>query len=212
MAAVQEHGLVIERILGEAHLGGGMPEVPRTSVFDIPAESSRDGVPVSLKAAKATRSGATIGLGDARRIWASVSGTRFRILCATYHQDGAEKVFTRVHEALITPAAAPSLLGLLTMEDVSALHVELLGFGAGQHAAARRHAKSRQAALLRKRGLVRLNPKIDSKSQRRLQCSVRLSDLLALPEIESRVHDAEFHGVTLPLRILSAARSFGDRA
>lgn len=208
MAAVQQHGLEMERILGSAYLGHDVPATHYTSVYDIPANIAPDGRPVSIKTAKINASGGTICLGDARRIWANVATEEMTLICGTYTQVAGFKAFTRVHEIVITPDIARRLLGTVTPDQVARFHDTLLEFPQGSHVAARRWARAVKVHMKDREGLITLNPKIDSKRQRRLQCSVILRDLLALPGIQVTTYDVAYRDLALPIRIASGLRQF----
>lgn len=208
MPAVQQHGLDMERILGGAYLGRPLPAGGYTDVFDIPADLTHDGRPVSIKTAKHNASGGTLGLGDARRIWATLRAREIVLICATYAQAGDVKIFSRVCEVVLTPEIAPHLLGALSLNEVATFHEGLLRFGPGEHLRARAWARAEKRTLCDRAGLITLNPKIDSKRQRRLQCSLRLNALLAIPGVTTRVHRHDYRGTALPIRIASGARQF----
>lgn len=147
MPAVQEHGLYVERLLGAAHLGRPLPPADHIAPFDIAACETDDGLPVPVKAAKATRSGARIGLGDARRTWSHIATTPFLMLCATYAQVRHRKVFSAVHAFTITPDAAAALLGDVKPDEVADFHAAIRAYGPGEHGDAREDAKRRQTEM-----------------------------------------------------------------
>lgn len=123
MPAVQQHGLYVETLLGAAHLGRPLPP------------------------AKATRSGARIGLGDARRTWSHIATTPFLMLCATYAQVRHRKVFSAVHAFTITTDAAAALLGDVKPDEVADFHAAIRAYGPGEHGDAREDAKRRQTEM-----------------------------------------------------------------
>ena len=178
-----------------------------TADFDVEARFDRGlGLPTSIKSGR----GRHVALSDARRFWAI--GREFRLLYGQYRQIGDEKNFGLVHEFLITPDILNGLRGEITAVDVEALHVGLglALFPEGQHFAARAWVRAEKAKLSGRRGQIILNPKIDSKKQRRLQCSIKLGDLIAACEPSGRyiLHHQKVGTCFLPFRLESAKRQF----
>lgn len=87
-------------------------------------------------------------------------------------------------------------------------HEEIRAYEPGRHAEARAHARRAQSDLAIRLGGVRLNPKIDSKAQRRLQASVRMSDLESTPGVAVAAHRDAYRGLTLPVILESGPRVF----
>ncbi len=83
-------------------------------------------------------------------------------------------------------------------------------FPKGQHEAARAWAQAQKKSFANHTSAISLNPKIDSKSQRRLQCSVSLGTLIEHCALKKcHILHAEWIGdVRLPLELNSSARQF----
>ncbi|MYK44495.1 MAG: hypothetical protein F4039_10490 [Gammaproteobacteria bacterium] len=162
-------------------------------------------IPTSIKSSQ----GEVIALSDARKFWESFDYVPYRILVGVYLQRENEKEFREIHEIIIREDYREYLLGTVTLDQVTNFHNGLLGFKRGRHAEARGWADERLEELRTDLGLVYLNRKIDSKTQRRLQCSVGLSDLI---EVVNRrdytLHNLEFGNLILPLRIKGGSRKF----
>lgn len=174
----QRHGKQIEDIL-KAMLFPGSADAarPATAGFDIESKFDKKfGLATSIKAAKGSRG---VMLADARAFW-QIKGP-FRLLVGGWVQrDDEIKEFYEIHEFIIQQAMLDELRGNATFSQIKSLHegLGLKNFPQGQHAEARKWAQA-QKKLLPTRPVV-LNPKIDSKAQRRLQCSVNLPKLVSV--------------------------------
>jgi hypothetical protein len=149
-----------------------------------------------------------VGLSDARSFFAI--SEKFRMLVGRYKQAGPHKVFKTVHEFILTPTILADLRGEVTWEDVDKFHngLRLDAFPVGSHPEARQWARQRKVAIADKRSMITLNPKIDSKRQRRLQCSLRLSELIELcsPHETYKLHEDSIGDLVLPIKQISSAR------
>lgn len=188
-----------------------------TAAFDIEGRFDRRlGLPTSVKAT----GGDAVALADARRFW-SISEP-FRMLVGCYRQDGLHKVFHTIHEFVLYDAMLDALFGDIGQSEVAAIHegVSLARFRRDDYEAARKWAHAAVEALASRRGLISLNPKIDSKGQRRLQCSVSLRALTSLAaqyssyfsgELEQTnhvIHQNQLGRIVLPLSLVSSQREF----
>lgn len=144
--------------------------------YDVPAGYERSfGLPVSVKAAKrSSRGSATVCLADARRFM-DYDGV-FALAVGEWVQSAGWKVFARVHRFWVTPCLYRRLVGSLTYDEVAAVHDAIKGYAKGEHRACRAASRSMLSKL--RAQPLRLNPKIDSDKQRRLQCSVPLRSLV----------------------------------
>lgn len=186
MSASQSHGLEIEKRLKaefqrytQQWLPDHLPlETEYTARFDVPGYADPDGkgIPTSIKSAKLRQGNALVCLADATRIADLVNFPLTRLLLALYEQKGNEKVFAEIREYQITGEEWEDLLGGVSAETLMGFHQALRQSNADQ---ARRTAREwkRHMAEEFPDAKVRWNPKIDSKNQRRLQCSVHLRDL-----------------------------------
>lgn len=207
MSHHQGHGEAVEALLAHALVGQPVPR-SGTNAWDVPAGLDwRRGLNTSIKTMGvrgARAEDATVAMSDARRTFSLECP--FRMLIAPYRQLGAVKQVDEVFEIVVQAPEMAALYGQLTYEDVEDFHEGLLGFGPGQHGAARDWARAQKDLLDgRQTGFV-LNPKVDSKKQRRLQCSIRLGTLLSGVR-EAGVHRGHFHGLPLPL-VLQSTRRF----
>jgi len=216
MSKDQSHGKTIETFVrggGQFHLSQNRPGRPGTP-FDIDGDcDSKLGIPTSVKAT----SGGKVDLADARRIWDITE--RFRMVVAEWRQEGEDKVIHAIHEFLIETEEMDKLRKGISAETVSSIHEEIRSYRKGEHFPARTAAKKALVAAGAGRGQrrdgIRLNPKIDSENQRRLQCSVTLSTLMGVCKTWKTHTDKAFGtedgkpSLRLPHRIGSTPREFG---
>lgn len=189
MAASQEHGFVferhivaeVERRLGPAtEVARSLPNDP-TARFDLPAwrDPTGAGIPTSLKVAKrSSRGRVKVDLADARRIVAQGDLAWIRLVVGIYEQKGENKVIDEVREYLIPGELWGEAAGEVPLAMINRFHNDLKK---GTHLEARALASSWKAKVDQHYpGIIRWCPKIDSKCQRRLQCSIYLDELDAL--------------------------------
>lgn len=209
------HGKSFENMIKAANgvftlAAADRPRSPN-QMFDIDANDDHAfGFPTSIKTTKA----GTIGLSDARQFWHSFNLVPYRILIGRYWQDRNIKVFDAIHEIILQPYYRADLLGEISEAEINDFHEGLKAFGPGreQQRLASAWAQEQKRALQHKVGFVALNPKIDSKNQRRLQCSVTLTNLASILRSDDQMlHREVFGKLPLPLRIVSGQRKLKPR-
>lgn len=171
---VQRHGLVFEEWVRVTFFAGYRP-ASYTQRWDIPAEANRahGGVPVNPKAAKY---GTPVDLGDALRQYDIAEP--FLLVIGYWQQDGDTKRFVKIIAPRIEPEAWRRLWGPITRADLERLAAVIRdpSLTPAQARAAARRLKHRPPFTA---AIIQVNPKIDSKTQRRLQCSLRFADVFA---------------------------------
>ena len=216
MSTSQFHGKAFEREVISTCFG-----VPKeiaesfndTAIFDIPLGvvtcKHPTGNPVSIKTAavKAAARAATVCLSDARRVWSWRE--QIVLVVGLYNQIGDEKHFHSIYEFRfnLSELERSKLYGEITLDEVTFFHERLKSFEIGQHAAARAWAKTLKKAWKARTGVIQLNPKIDSKNQRRLQCSAAITALVDACE-DSELFRDEYRGLQLPYVVSSSSREF----
>jgi hypothetical protein len=194
MSASQNHGFEIETLL--------LAEFPRrkqvvapdltlqhehTARFDVSSfmDPYGNGIPTSIKTSKYTGPRTLVYLADAVRIVNMADESRMRLMVALYRQVGGEKVFSELREYVIEGAEWAQICGNAPPEDIEAFALDLKG---GDHLHARERARRWQQEMRAAYpSAIRWNPKIDSKTQRRLQCSITLQDLEAAIKDPARI-------------------------
>lgn len=115
-------------------------------------------------------------MADARRFFSNQKA--FRLLVCRYKQTGKKKEFYEINEIFLTQEILTEIKGNIPYLEVEKFHNSLKDFPVGKHKEARDFAQNRKRELLENfTTSVILNPKIDSKNQRRLQCSLNLNDI-----------------------------------
>ena len=198
----QLHGKTIEDMIKSAFQGSADCSRSVSSRFDIEAIFDKEhNLSTSIKASKK----GNIELADARRFFENTH--EFRLLICRYEQKGGKKIFNEVHEIFIDKKILDYLKGQLPYEAIVNFHDKLTTFPEGKHVEARIFAKEYKEVLQKTYSSnIILNPKIDSKRQRRLQCSMNINDLyIAFPDCYT-IHKENYKSLCLPISILSEAR------
>jgi hypothetical protein len=171
-AEVQQHGLVFEEWVRATFFDGYQP-ASYTQKWDIPADANKrhGGVPVNPKAAKYRT---PVDLGDALRQFDIAEP--FILLVGFWEQDGDDKRFVNLIAPRIEPAAWKKLWGPVTRADLEKLDAVIKDKSLTPEQA-RAAAQKIKTAPPFTQAVMGLNPKIDSATQRRLQCSLRFEDV-----------------------------------
>lgn len=169
---VQQHGLVFEQWICDTFFDGYRPH-NYTQKWDIPAEinTRHGGVPVNPKAAKY---GTAVDLGDALRQFDIAEP--FILVIGYWQQQGDAKRFVNIVAPRIEPDQWRALWGPITHADLERLDAVIKDRSLSP-AQARAAAQKIKNAPPFSQAVIALNPKIDSKTQRRLQCSLRFADV-----------------------------------
>ena len=192
----QLHGIFFEKKIQALY---EVYDDSHTNKWDIPSKKGR--LPISIKTTKNN----TIGLSDARRIFSI--DCDWKLIVGVYKQSGDLKKFVEIREYVLTADIFDTLKGNVSIDEIEDFHNTLLSFQKGQHKKARLWARNRKNELKDRLSFIKLNPKIDSKNQRRLQCSIKVTDLdsVATPTI----YTDEYMGLKLStLKVNSLSRTF----
>ena len=203
---VQQHGLVLEQWVRATFFGGYQP-ASYTQKWDIPAalNTAHGGVPVNPKAAKY---GTPVDLGDALR--QRKIAEPFILVVGFWRQDGDEKRFVNLIAPRIEPATWEKLWGPVTLADLERLDAVIKDKSLSP-AEARAAAQKIKNAPPFTQSIIVVNPKIDSKTQRRLQCSLRFGDIFKhlAPDADRAPQDRpSLWGVEFPPALASKPRTF----
>lgn len=203
---VQQHGLVFEAWVRDTFFDGYKP-ASYTQKWDIPAAQNKThgGVPVNPKAAKY---GTPVDLGDALRQFRIAEP--FILVIGFWRQEGDEKRFVHIVAPRIEPASWKKLWGPVTLADLEKLDAVIKDKSLTPEQARAAALKIKNAPPFTHSVIV-VNPKIDSKTQRRLQCSLRFEDVFKFlaPGADSRAQEhAALWGVEFPQPIASKPRAF----
>lgn len=139
-----------------------------------PYNSSWDiGDSVSVKFISST---GTIDMGSVVRIFEALERGNWTMVLGRH----TNKVCDNVYELFFNKSICDDLMGQLTLEDVTEFDNAIKSFGEGLHNEARAYAKNWKQENKHKMGLLTIQPKIDSKRQRRVQCGINKTNLAKL--------------------------------
>jgi hypothetical protein len=203
---VQRHGLVFEQWVRDTFFGGYKP-ANYTQKWDIPAavNTSHGGLPVNPKA---TKYGTPVDLGDALRQRKITEP--FILVVGFWRQEGDEKHFVNLVAPRVETATWEKLWGPVTVADLERLDAVIKDKSLTP-AEARAAAQKIKNAPPFTHSIIVVNPKIDSKNQRRLQCSLRFDDVFThlAPDTDRRPQDhPSLWGVEFPSMVTSKPRTF----
>lgn len=206
---VQQHGLAFETWIRDTFFDGYVPP-GYTQKWDIPAEANlrHGGVPVNPKAAKYRT---PVDLGDALRQYDITEP--FILAVGYWVQEGDEKRFVNIVAPRIEPDAWRRLWGPVTRADLERLDAVIKDRSL-TYREARKQAQAIKDAPPFTHAVIVMNPKIDSKGQRRLQCSLRSDDLYQhlAPEAHTGVQKTpSLWGVPFPATVKSRPREFSSK-
>ncbi len=172
---VQAHGFTWEKEILSKRYGADtetLSKISYTSKYDLPA-AYNPADPTLNVSVKATGSPSKVDMGDALRIYDAVSsGERIHMWVVNYKQEGESKK-VRDLKCVDLTGAKEALFGGLTRDEVAAVdsRVKAVPKGAAPDLATKTAYKDSAKTANSKSGALILNPKVDSKTQRRLQCS-----------------------------------------
>ena len=124
-----------------------------------------------------TTNGNRIDCGDILR---RRQENEYHLVVAQWEQCGDNKVFYNEYTFFITPDLEQKLWGRMNYNQLAEYVNYIKNIPAGREA--QQETKTERTVLKNciedKNALIQINPKVDSKKQRRVQCSVKMSDLI----------------------------------
>jgi hypothetical protein len=171
MVEVQKHGFIFEdwikSVLGVEHLAYNY-----TQKWDIPGE-----LPISVKCMGLENA---LEFGSAKRIWRI--NEDFLLIVARWKQSGSQKVIVSIDELLFNASILKKLRGNITLKELQAFDTKVKKFPPGLKGQIDgiNFAKQWKQKNAHKMGLLTITHKIDSKSQRRVQCNLNYSNYVKL--------------------------------
>lgn len=203
---VQRHGIIFEEWIRDTFFDGYVP-AGYTQKWDIPAEANlrHGGVPVNPKAA---RYRTPVDFGDALRQFDIAEP--FILVVGYWVQEGPEKRVVNIVAPRIEPATWRKLWSPITRADLEKLDAVIKDRSL-DFREARKRAHALKSAPPFSEAIMVVNPKIDSKGQRRLQCSLRSDDLFKhlAPEAKAGVQKTpSLWGVPFDATVTSGPRVF----
>jgi len=217
MSEVQKHGFSFEKwirnIFFDSYEGVYSQKWDVTSEHNksklVPAEFR--GLPVSIKT---TKQGSPVNLGDALRQFQVADD--FVMICGIWKQaNRQEKHLVAIGAALFRSSAWRQLWSPLKLAEIKELDLMVKDRGLS-YVEARLRAKQWQVQHKpRSEANLRINPKIDSKEQRRVQCSLPFATYCEFAGLNTALNEvgatsAELFGKRYPGSIKSPPRTFRD--
>lgn len=211
---VQGHGNAYQQWMGDTFFGGYIS--PPTEHWDIPLEKNQktnsalptrlQNLPISIKVSKI---GNSIGFADAMRQRSNT--TDFLVIAALWKQDSSStKMIEQVGVSIVTPEMWDAFWGKITMKHLIELEsiIKDTNIGYRETSKAAKEWKKANQDILSTAAIV-LNPKIDSKGQRRLQCSLPYKKFIEIAWFETQPpQEPLMCGVTVPNPMFSGVREF----
>ena len=210
MAEVQAHGFSFEKWVRDHFFSGYQGSYmqkwdvhPGDKIHDsVPTQFNK--LPVSIKTAKL---GSPIGLGDLIR-QRQIDHDFLMIVGFWEQRTASEKWIVDIGCAAFDSASWQNLWGQLTLDDI--LRIDKLVKKQGEHySTVRLKARQWKASPAVQTSTLVINPKIDSKTQRRIQCSLPYTIFWKFTGRKPAPQDCpELWGHVFPNPINSPARTF----
>lgn len=205
MAEVQTYGFVFEKWVRDTFFEEY--KTTYSAKWDIAKEANKKygNLPISIKTAKY---GSSIGLGDAIR---QISiDEEFILLVGFWKQEGDFKRIVNVSATEINLTLWKSLWKPLTLKEISILDKLIKSYDI-HYSEIRKLAKGMKTNKPYCDCSITLNPKIDSKIQRRLQCSIGFKlyfNTIAVGVSSEAQERPKLWGVEVPEPFESGSRIF----
>ena len=211
---VQNHGVLFEDIVIRAITG--LSKDQYQTKLDNAYTASMDvvkGIESKINySIKVSKDGKSIGCGDIIRFIQHSKNDEFTMVVGAWTQiTPVVKRYDAIYEFNITPANYTTLWSKIT-EDVLKPFVEYVKSiepGISAQLTNRRVWKQRRQFIYDTygQGLCAIDAKIDSKTQRRVQCSIKIDKLIS-SGIGYSKYEEEYKGIKLPYEQNSSPRQF----
>jgi hypothetical protein len=187
---VQAHGNVFEDIIIREFTGMSKNEYDKlkpngyTSTFDLVK-----GIITKFNYSIKTTGKMTVECAD---ILKRMEEKEYKLIVGCYNQKGENKIFHTQYEFFITSDDDTKLWGDMTYEQI----VQFVNFvraippGKGGQKNTLKERNILKEQIQCKNSLMKINPKVDSKNQRRVQCSFKLKEILlsGIPYIKKDIN------------------------
>lgn len=202
----QQHGFLWESEIKTKVFGLTGPD-PYTAIHDV--DRVRNTLNPNENVSIKTTGNATLCMGDALRVFEYEAGVEHTCIVVQYVQRDEQKVLTNAYELDLTKREI--LWNRVTKQDVEDLDRLVRSMPTNRRdPEIDRAIAQKKKELNAKSGAVKFNPKIDSKTQRRLQCSIpKFASYPGL--IKSSTTEPIVRGVAIAAFILSGRRARNRR-
>lgn len=175
---VQAHGNVFEDIIIREFTGMSKNEYDKlkpngyTSSFDLVK-----GIITKSNYSIKTTGKMTVECAD---ILKRMGQKEYNLIVGCYNQKGGNKIFHTQYEFFITSDDTPKLWGNMTYEQIERFvnFVRAIPSGKEGQKNTLKERNILKEQIQCKNSLMKINPKVDSKNQRRVQCSFKLDKML----------------------------------
>lgn len=211
---VQQHGVIFEDIIVRAMTGLSKEEyqskLPNayTASMDIEKGIQSD----TNNSIKTSKEGKSVGCGDVLRFVDHCKKSEFTIIVGAWRQITLEvKSYDCIYEFYINPTHYTTMWGGITKEVLEPFvnYVKAIEPGKVAQLANRKLWKQHRQNIYETygRALCAIDAKIDSKTQRRVQCSFKIDELIKSGILYCK-YETEYKGITLPYEQNSTARQY----
>jgi hypothetical protein len=211
---VQNHGVLFEDSIIRAITGLSKDEYQTllenayTASMDVVKGIKSD----TNYSVKVSKDGKSIGCGDIIRFIRHSRDDEFTMVVGSWQQISPTiKQYNCIYEFNITPADYTKLWNRITEEVMQPFvdYVKSIEPGKPAQLANRKIWKERRQAIYDAcgQGLCAIDAKIDSKNQRRVQCSIKIDKLIDSGIAHSK-YETEYKGIKLPYEQISSPRQF----
>ncbi len=187
---VQAHGNVFEDIIIREFTGMSKNEYDKlkpngyTSTFDLVK-----GIITKFDYSIKTTGKMTVECAD---ILKRMEEKEYKLIVGCYNQKGENKIFHTQYEFFITSDDATKLWGDMTYEQIVRFvnFVRAIPPGKEGQKNTLKERNILKEQIQCKNSLMKINPKVDSKNQRRVQCSFKLKEMLlsGIPYIKKDIN------------------------
>lgn len=171
MTEVQNHGFIFEDWIKDVLCVKDLA-CNYTQKWDISGET-----PISVKCMGLTNA---LEFGSTVRIWEI--NEAFTLVVGRWEQAGFKKIIRSIDEIDITPKILEKMRGDITLEEIKKFDKKIKNFPDGKVGQKRGIEFAKKWKIERKdrMGLLTITHKIDSKTQRRIQCNLNYNNYIKL--------------------------------
>tara|TARA_Y100000296_G_C5063050_1_gene200878 strand:+ start:63 stop:719 length:657 start_codon:yes stop_codon:yes gene_type:complete len=210
MPESQKHGLILEDLIIRSHTGISKEEYDKkllngyTSKFDLV-----EGIDVDYNMSIKTSAKKNIGCGDIRRFYEETKNTSFKMLIFSWAQiSPLQKEFYQAHEFFIKPEYHEHFWGDISFQELKEFddYIKNIPHGKQGQKDNKDLWKEKRDVIKEKypEAIMRIDAKVDSRTQRRTQCSFKIDKLKNIIPYEIYLH--KYRDISLPLIIDSPPR------
>lgn len=213
MVEVQHHGFAFEKWVRDTFFNEY--EGSYMQKWDIPPEINNfEGIPMAYRnvpvSVKTAKYGSPIGLGDVRR-QRSIDVPFLMIVGFWKQRTPSEKWFEEIGVSYFSVPAWNSLWGGLDINEISVIDSRIKDMSIPYAKARELAQKWKQDFSSQCGGELVINPKIDSKTQRRIQCSLPFSTFWRIAgRSPSPTDSPSLFGVGFENPVISGSRIFNQ--